>query len=378
MISYIIWNAAPQIFPNGLFGWEPGIRWYGLLFALGFLISQQVMFFIHKKEGKPEKDVETLTIYLVIATILGARLGHVLFYEPQNYFPNVLDVFKIWEGGLASHGAAVGILFALWVYSNYEIKWVSGWFKSKKKKRVNQSWLQVVDRIVIVVALTGCLIRFGNFMNSEIIGKPTTAGIGVVFTRPVTEIMNGHNVKVRHIDYRVDESKSITDLGYLPMSIYLEFGRGETEEKIRPFLENRVHHNLATWTPVRDHVIHPLDQPLDYTLIQNENGTYGAKLNILVIPRHAAQLYESLSSLLIFVILFLYWYRNYNNIPPGRIFGIFLIVLFGLRFFYEFLKENQVRFEDAIPLNMGQWLSVPLVIIGVFILVRSYRSNPVS
>ena len=164
MISYIIWNGSPEIFSIGSFA----LRWYGLLFALGFLISQQLLYYIHRKEGKPEKDVETLTIYMVVATIIGARLGHVIFYQPDMIWTDPLGVFLPFQfspsfkftglQGLASHGGALGIFFALWLYS--------------RKKKPGQSYLQILDRIAILVALTGCLIRFGNFFNSEIIGKP--------------------------------------------------------------------------------------------------------------------------------------------------------------------------------------------------------------
>src|SRR6478609_5268454 len=179
LFSYIIWNASPDIFtlPIPFIDKELTLRWYGLLFALGFLISQQILYYIFKKEGKPEKDVDTLTIYMVIATIIGARLGHVLFYEPERYLSNPVDILKIWEGGLASHGAAIGILFALWLYS--------------RKKFVGQNYLQTLDRIVILVCLTGALIRFGNFFNSEILGKPTDNPLGIVFMNRVTESIEG-------------------------------------------------------------------------------------------------------------------------------------------------------------------------------------------
>ncbi|MEO0333586.1 MAG: prolipoprotein diacylglyceryl transferase, partial [Bacteroidota bacterium] len=187
LFEFIVWTANPEVFSWD--NWSP--RWYGLLFAAGFLISQQILFYIFRKEGHKESDVETLTVFMVIATILGARLGHVLFYEPAKYLSNPLDILKIWEGGLASHGAAIGILFALFLYSNYDIKFDFTKFKGqmKRQKRPGQSWLWVVDRIVIVVALTGGLIRFGNFMNSEIIGKPTNSDYGVVFGHSLIEIL---------------------------------------------------------------------------------------------------------------------------------------------------------------------------------------------
>ena len=373
MLSAIIWDVAPQIFPNGLFGFDIGVRWYGLLFALGFLISQQILFNIFKKEGKPEKDVETLTVVMVIATIIGARLGHVLFYEPEKYFPNVLDIFKIWEGGLASHGAAAGILFGLWIYSRYDFKGL----KATRINRKGQNYLQTVDRIVILVALTGALIRFGNFMNSEIIGKPTGTDNGVVFARNVTDGIKFFGAPIEYIDYKEREERLATYEHGIPMNIYLTFTKdmrwGESELNL--FLDENLKRALTTFNTVREHVNEDVSRPLDYNYSVID-GRYVAAVKTLGIPRHPAQLYEAFSCLIIFIILLAIWYRYKEALPEGRLLGLFLILIFGLRFFYEFLKENQVAFEDDIPLNMGQWLSIPLVLIGVWILIRSYRSSP--
>ena len=104
ILAYVVWSPNPAVFP----GFER-LRWYSLLFALGFIISQQIIIYIFKKEGHDERLVDRLTIYMVISTIVGARLGHVLFYEPERYLSNPLDILKVWEGGLASHGAAIAI-----------------------------------------------------------------------------------------------------------------------------------------------------------------------------------------------------------------------------------------------------------------------------
>ena len=163
-LSYFIWNANPELFSIGSFS----LRWYGLLFALGFVISQQILYAMHRSEGKPTKDVDTLTVWMVLGTIVGARLGHVLFYEPAKYLADPIEIFMIRKGGLASHGAAIALLIVLWIYSRYEVKFKGIKLTSKRIKRENQNYLQVLDRIVILVALTGALIRIGNFINSEI------------------------------------------------------------------------------------------------------------------------------------------------------------------------------------------------------------------
>src|SRR5258706_7627037 len=139
MLEFIIWNGSPDIFSYGQFA----LRWYGLLFALGFLLSQQVLYYIFRQEGKPEKDVDTLTIYLIVATILGARLGHVIFYQPEIIWESPLSVFLPFEfspfkftgfQGLASHGGAVAIIIALWLYP--------------RKKKPGQNYFQNLDRIM--------------------------------------------------------------------------------------------------------------------------------------------------------------------------------------------------------------------------------------
>src|SRR5436190_4785554 len=176
LYNFILWDVSPELFSIG----PLDVRWYGLLFALGFLLGQQILIRIYKQEGKSEKHIETLTIYMVIATIVGARLGHVLFYDLQSYFPNgfsfqgFLETLKVWKGGLASHGAAIGILIAIYLYS---------------KKETDQNYFYVLDRMVIIVALAGCLIRLGNLMNSEIIGKPTNAPTAFLFVNDTKTLM---------------------------------------------------------------------------------------------------------------------------------------------------------------------------------------------
>ncbi len=266
MLSEIIWNVGPDIFSFDIpvLG-TLTIRWYGLLFASAFLVGQVIMFRIFKAEGKPESDVEAITLYMIIATLLGARLGHCLFYQPDYYLSHPLEILKVWEGGLASHGATIGILLGIYLYS---------------RGRVGQSYLWVLDRIVIVVALGGAFIRMGNLFNSEIIGKPTDVAWGFVFTK-----------------------------------------LGE-----------------------------------DFA-------------------RHPAQLYEAISCVLLFLLLYGLWNKTKEKTPEGRLFGIFVVVLFTLRIVYEFFKENQVEFENSLALNMGQILSIPMVLVGVVVLLMSFKKK---
>ncbi|OKL39390.1 prolipoprotein diacylglyceryl transferase [Pontibacter flavimaris] len=262
LLNYITWNVDPEIFHIG----PLSIRWYGLLFALGFIIGQRILTKIYVAEGRTEGDVDVITIYMIIGTVVGARLGHTLFYSPEYYLSNPIEILKIWEGGLASHGATIGILLALWLFS--------------RKYKFDYMW--VLDRIVIVVALGGALIRLGNLMNSEIFGHPTNLPWGFIFLR------------------------------------------------------------------------------------QNEYSH---------VPRHPTQLYESLSVFLLFVLLYWLWKKYKEALPKGLLFGIFVTALFTFRFLVEFLKENQVEKEASMALNIGQLLSIPLIIIGLFILFKVWQ-NP--
>ena len=256
----IPWDPNPEIFSIGSFA----IRWYGLLFASVFLFGYIVLLKIFKNEGLGEEVLDKLTIYMAISTIVGARLGHVLFYDPAYYFKNPLEILMTWHGGLASHGAAIGILFALWLFS-------------KNEKR---SYVWVMDRIAIIVALAGFFIRMGNLMNSEIYGVETTVPWGFVFLR------NGEAV-----------------------------------------------------------------------------------------PKHPTQIYEALIYLAIFVLLYRIYWRKKGDFIPGLIVSLFFTLVFGARFFIEFLKEDQVAFEASMKLNMGQLLSIPFVLIGIGGLIWSLKSN---
>jgi phosphatidylglycerol:prolipoprotein diacylglycerol transferase len=370
MISYIIWNGSPEIISFGTFS----LRWYGLLFALGFLISQQILYYIYRQEGKPEKDVDTLTIYMVVATILGARLGHVIFYQPELFWTDPLSIILPFEfspfkftglQGLASHGGAFGILFALWLYS--------------RKKKPGQSYLQVLDRIVILVALTGALIRFGNFFNSEIIGKPSDSNpLSVVFINRVTEGLLEYRVKsnpAESIKVKKNEELPSEANGRVPLNIYVFFKQSTTSEEASQFLNGDMKYFLSYYTEFVDE---PGSEPLKYELTTETSGRLAARVSTFGIARHPAQLYEAISCLVLFIILFLMWYKDKENLPAGRIFGVFMIVLWSLRFVYEYLKENQVSFEDQLPINMGQILSIPLIIAGIFILIWSYRNSPAN
>ncbi len=163
ILQFIHWHVSPTIFSLG----PVSVRWYGLLFAMSFVVGYFIMLRIFRKENIPEPLLDRLSMYMLIATVVGARLGHVLFYEPESYLAHPLDILKIWQGGLASHGAAIGIIAALLLFA----------------RKTRQPFLWVIDRIVIVVALAGFFIRTGNLFNSEIYGNLTQLPWGFIFER---------------------------------------------------------------------------------------------------------------------------------------------------------------------------------------------------
>ncbi len=254
------WDVNPEIFRIGSFA----VRWYGLFFASSFLFGYIIMNRIFKNENLGEEVLDRLTIYMALGVILGARIGHCFFYEPGYYLKHPLEILMIWHGGLASHGAAAGILIVLALFVRKEKK---GYF-----------W--ILDRIAIVVALSGFFIRMGNLMNSEIYGVETTVPWGFVFLR---------------------------------------------------------NHEVA--------------------------------------PKHPTQIYEGLAYLAIFLLLFWMYWRKKGKHIEGSLISLAIILIFTSRFFIEFLKEDQVAFEAAMKLNMGQLLSIPFIFLGSFMLYVSLRDK---
>ena len=284
------------------------LRWYGLLFMSGFVVGTPVFQHIFRSENVSPRWVDVLTIYMLVGTVIGARLGHICFYEPDILLKDPLEAFKIWHGGLASHGATLSIPLACWLFARHN--------------QFDTLW--VLDRMVIVVGIAGALIRLGNFMNSEIGGYPTTAPWAVVFPRDTEHL--------------------------LPATHPLPAGAVQVARPVR--------------LPTGDvsHDVLPADAPI------------GPDARMAV-PRHPTQLYEALYCVLLVALLYSLWNRTKARTPRGRLLGLFMVLLFTQRFLGEFLKESQVAFEKDHLFNQGQLLSVPPILVGLWLLWRAGK-NP--
>ncbi|MDR1984963.1 MAG: prolipoprotein diacylglyceryl transferase [Prevotellaceae bacterium] len=267
----INWNIDPVMLDLGFIS----IRYYSLCWVLCFVISYVIFRKIFKKENIKIELLDKLTINYVIPFIfIGARVGHCLFYDGDYYLKYPLEIILpihngkfIGYAGLASHGAAIGILLALWLYC----------------RKYKMPYIWSLDRIAIAVPIAGAVVRFGNLMNSEIYGHTTNLPWGFVFVRA-----------------------------------------GEID------------------------------------------------------PAHPTQIYEALAYILLFAVLYyLFFKKDFGIKKPGIIFGIFLTGLFTARFLIEFVKNNQVDFEQQMTLNMGQLLSLPFIIIGIIIIVF-YNQKKIS
>ncbi|MBV6640817.1 MAG: prolipoprotein diacylglyceryl transferase [Cyclobacteriaceae bacterium] len=362
MLSFLIWSPDPDFFTIPVA--DRPVRWYGLLFALGFIISQQVLMWIFRKDGKPEKAVETLTVYMVIATVVGARLGHCLFYAPEYYLSDPIKILYVWEGGLASHGGAIGILVALYLFV-------------RKYKEYRLFW--VLDRMAIVVALTGALIRTGNFMNSEMEGLQTNSSTGVVYARFTEEVVNDAlnygGDRVTSIDFEKGGDLESDQPGLEPVTVKVAFARNvQITEQDKQFVESRLRQVLLGYEEVTQHIDFRKDEPLAYKFYE-EGGINYLEVYGLGIVRHAAQLYEATYCVLIFLLLLWLWKEKRYKLPEGFMFGLFMTLLWSLRFVDEFFKMNQEEFEEGMVLNMGQWLSIPMALIGVAVMVWAIKKG---
>jgi len=296
----IDWNFNPDLFKIGSFP----IKYYSLMYVLAFVIGLQIMKHIFKKDAISLDKLDSLFIYTVIAMLIGARVGHYLFYEEDYTIAEVFLPFKLnpfeYTGfqGLASHGAAIGIILAMFIYS---------------KKVIKKPLLWVLDRVVIPSALGAMFVRFGNLFNSEIVGKATGTDFGFKFIR---------NDISQYKAMSITGAKSV----------------------------NRAYDLIANSSRYKDILA---DVP----------------------NRYPTQIYEALGYLITFLVLWFIYWKTDKKQKLGYLFGVFMVMLWSIRFLVEFYKEWQGGIETwfSINLNTGQLLSIPLVLIGLFFMFRKKK-----
>ena len=282
-ILSVIWNWDPTLVMLG----NLDIRWYGLMWAVAILIAERVCNYTFSREGLPPRTLESAFIWIVLGTFIGARVGHCLFYEPETYLAEPWRIITdIRSGGMASHGAAIGIIFSIWMFT----------------RRNHLPFVWGIDRIAIVTPISGAIIRLGNLFNSEIVGFPTDSDVGFKF-------------------------------------VY--------------------HDARRAWIET--------------------SGNVSAEIIEQIPARHPAQLYEAICYFLIFLLLlWLYLGKDAGRRRPGLLTGVGMICVFVARFFIEFVKERQVSFEDGMSLDMGQLLSIPVIIYGIYMTTRALTRPAVT
>lgn len=298
---YLLWNPSEGIDLGVI-----KVRFYSLMFVIAFALGWYLMKQIFLREKEPLDKLDPLFIYTVFGTLLGARLGHVFFYDWDYYSAHLGEILLpfqfepefIFTGftGLASHGAAIAVIIVMYVYS---------------KKIIKKPLLWTLDRISIPVAIGGVFVRLGNFFNSEIIGHETTVATGVRFVRD----------------------------RFSPREVMEITGMNNADAAYKELVNN----------------------PL-----------FAEQLS-LVVAKHPTQLYEAFGYVFVFLILmYMYWKTDARN-KTGLIFGVFLILLWSVRFVVEFVKESQGGFESTFgnSLSTGQWLSIPFILFGVYLLFKN-------
>ncbi len=332
------------------------ISWYGVLFAIGFGISRFIIKHIFTQEGRWQPKSDWLLLYMISGTLVGARLGHVLFYDPKYYFSNPEEILQIWEGGLASHGAAVGIIIAVAAYCYH---WNFDKASFVKTDREGYSYLQIIDRMAIVVALGACFIRVGNFINAEALGQVTQSPLGVHHTLPVIREIKKHLGSIEKIELQKNQKNQFSYELHFPDRIKdIQIIHRYREQVVDPLLSRIISSKGSTLSE------------LISSRVTRINSHYLIAAELVPIYRHPAQLYEATGYLLLFLYLFYFWVKKRLVTPPGLIFGIFLMGLFGVRILVEFFKiESSVLMDTAF--NMGQILSIPFFILGLIFLFRN-------
>ncbi|MEZ4838505.1 prolipoprotein diacylglyceryl transferase [Flavobacterium sp.] len=306
-ISFLafVWNPSE--------GFDIGpltIRFYSLMFVVAFALGWYIMKYIFIRENESLEKLDSLFIYTVIATLIGARLGHVIFYQSELFREDPLSIllpirtkpqFEFTGfSGLASHGAAIAIILFMIYFS---------------KKIMKQSLIWVLDRVVIPVASGAIFVRLGNFFNSEIVGHETNSAFGVQFVQDF---------------YSKNEAVLNTKIQ-------------NPKEAYKAIVENP-----------------------DYSYLLDK-----------VPALHPSQLYEAFGYIFVFLILFFMYWKTDARKKEGLLFGMFMVLLWSVRFIVEFVKASQGGFEKYPVFNAlttGQWLSIPFILIGLYYIFRPKKA----
>ena len=349
---FISWDVSPNLYEGFI-----TLRYYSLLFGVSFFLGHYLMKKMLEKENCPEKWLDKILVYTVLATVIGARLGHVFFYDWDYYSQHLTEIPMVWKGGLASHGAAIAIIVAIWLYS---------------KRVTKKSVLWALDKVVVTVAIAACLIRIGNLMNSEIIGHKSESSYAFFFQHEAKQSIAfffGVDKKSIEIEETLD-SIEINGFTY-PIADLTIYYNPSDASILNNNYQRFSNYNLNNFESQEKHYFTlPIDD--NYPRLIAENNSIVTQIG--VIPRVPTQLIEAVSYLFIFLLLFWgYWKKRWYE-SQGFIFGLFLVLNFGARFFIEFYKENQTLNGEAI-LNMGQWLSIPAVFAGLIFIVLSLRKK---
>lgn len=342
MLSSITWTVDPEAF--SFFGRE--IRWYGILWALGILCTSIVINRMYKKEKLPEKSFDSLFLYVVTGLIIGARLGHCLFYTPVYYLSNPLELLKIWEGGLASHGGAIGMTIAVCLYS---LKMSGG--------KINWKNLAIWSVGGLLVGLAANFI-IRSFFTSSAVTDPSDAALSATIMGLCIGICISLVYTTRQVSIRV--------LDRLVIGVAI----GATSIRLGNLMNSEIYGG-------------PTTLPWGFNFVRDprwyEPLAQGGSNSL---PCHPTQIYEALIYILIFGLgLFLY-YKTKAKDRRGLILGISLIGIFFSRFLIEFIKNVQEPFEvdliSAIGINIGQLLSLPFVIWGIWLIWNAMKEKPVE
>lgn len=280
LFAWLYWDPERVVFTVPLI--ERPIVWYGLWFVFGFIVGYFLLVYMFQKTLQPRFGnasrnlayalIDRMTWFVVCGTLIGARLGHVFFYDWPRYAAHPLDILKIWEGGLASHGGTIGIMIAIFCYQRLFCK-----------PYPELSFLKILDLFSVPTAFGACCIRIGNFTNQEILGTPTNLPWAIIFGHPAD--------------------------GSAP------------------------------------------------------------------VPRHPAQLYEAVVYLGIFILLYYLWRYRSEKLRPGVLLGTFFVLTFASRFFIEFIKNPQSLVIDESLLQMGQYLSIPFIALGIILILFGKNLN---